>query len=205
MKHSILMFLFIGVTFIFFGCSEKNPSAPELSQSDQAANSLAKKPAPNLIGAMVLDFNLAALPPNPEVPGDRGDPVWVGTVTFEGIEDVYDIRFFHLSPFRDYSQASPFVEYFEIYEEGADPDNYEDDFIYLGGPDAGVTTLANKPPEPVKYRMNGEIDVANFPFEEWIGRHVHMSGEITWQFLTLPDGTVIGPLPKEAPGILRIN
>ena len=68
-------------------------------------------------------------------------------------------------------------------------------------PDAGVTTLANKPPEPCKYRMNGEITAANAPFEQWLGRHVHMSGEITWQFLP----GVEEPVPATAPGIFRIN
>ena len=194
MKHSILMFLFIGVTFIFFGCSEKNPSAPELSQSDQVTTPLAKKPSPNLTGTMELDFTFGAWP---EV------PVWVGTVDLEG-HGVFGIRFFHLTPFRDSpSQASPGGEYFEIYEEGGDPDDYEDDVIYLGGPDAGVTTLANKPPEPTKYRMNGEIDVANEPFEMWMGRHVHMSGIITWQVLETPDGPVVAP--DTAPGTVRIN
>lgn len=186
MKHSILMFLVIGVTIIFFGCSEKNPSAPELSQSDQVTTSLAK-PSPNLTGAMELDFNLDWL-------GEVDVPIWVGTISFEGYGE-YGIRFFHLTPFKTYSQASPFGETFEIYDG--------DGNVVLGGPDVGVTTLANKPPEPVKYRMNGEIDVANEPFEMWMGRHVHMSGIITWQVLETPDGPVIAP--ETAPGTLRIN
>ena len=186
MKHSILMFLFIGVTFIFFGCSEKNPSAPELSQSDQVTTSLAK-PSPNLTGTMELDFTFGAWP---EV------PVWVGTVDLEG-HGVFGIRFFHLTPFKEYSQASPFEEYFEIYDLG------DETKVYLGGPDVGVTTTANKPPEPCKYRMNGEIDVANEPFELWLGRNVHMNGFITWQILETPDGPVV--VPNTAPGTFRIN
>ena len=51
--------------------------------------------------------------------------------------------------------------------------------------------------------MNGEVDVANGPFVEWMGRKVHMSGEITWQVLETPDGPVVAP--ATAPGILRIN
>jgi hypothetical protein len=194
MKHSILMSFVIGATLIFFGCSENNSTAPELSQIDQVTNSLSKKPAPNLIGEMELDFTFGEWPE---------EPVWVGTVKFEGSEDVYDIRFFHLSEFRDYSQVSPFEEYFEIYLEGGDPDDYDDDDIYLAGPDEGTTILANKPPDDVKYRMNGEIDVANEPFENWIGRKVHMSGVITWQILETPDGPVLAP--DTAPGTLRIN
>ncbi len=85
------------------------------------------------------------------------EPVWVGTVTFEGY-GAYGMRFFHLSEFRDYSQASPFEEWFEIYDLNTEA-------ILLAGPDVGVTTLANKPPEPCKYRMNGEIEIAEAPFE----------------------------------------
>jgi hypothetical protein len=190
------MFLVLGVTIILFGCSEQNVT-PELDQSDQATtfgqvtNSLesARKPSPNLTGTMELDFDLFAVWPE--------DPIWVGTISFKGYVDVYGIRFFHLSPFRDYSQASPFEEYFEIYDLG------DETVVYLGGPDVGVTTLANKPPEDCKYRMNGEIDVATAPFEEWLGRKVHMSGVITWQNLGTPEDPIIAP--ATAPGTLRIN
>jgi hypothetical protein len=135
---------------------------------------------------MELDFTFGEWPE---------EPVWVGTISFEGFGD-YGIRFFHLSPFRDYSQASPFEERFEIYNTG-------DEAVVLAGPDVGVTTLANKPPEPCTYRMNGEIDVATEPFEMWLGRNVHMSGIITWQVLDTPDGPVIAP--ATAPGTFRIN
>ena len=124
------------------------------------------------------------------------EPVWAGTVTFEDY-GVYGMRFYHLSPFKEYSQASPFEEYFEIYT--LTPDST----VVLAGPDVGVTTTANKPPEPCKYRMNGEIEVAAAPFEEWLGRHVHMSGVITWQNLGTPEEPVIAP--ATAPGTFRIN
>jgi hypothetical protein len=195
MKRSNLVFLVLGVTIIFFGCSEDNV-APELDQRDQVttfdqvttSSENAKKPSPNLTGEMLLDF----------VPGGFGpvNPIWVGTISFEGI-GVFGIRFFHLSPFRDYSQASPFEETFEIYALG-DPL-----VVLLGGPDVGVTTLANKPPEDCKYRMNGEIEVAMAPFEEWLGRKVHMSGIITWQNLGTAEAPIIAP--ATAPGTLRIN
>jgi hypothetical protein len=193
MKRSNLVFLIIGVTIIFFGCSKDDFLAPELDQSDQVTASLksAAKPSAHLTGAMDLYFDLLAVPPD--------DPVWVGTISFEGIEGEFGMRFFHLSPFRDFSQASPFEEYFEIY------DLEDETKVYLGGPDAGVTTLANKVPGDTKYRMNGEIEVAIEPFEGWLERQVHMSGVITWQFVTLPDGTVIGPAPATAPGTFRIN
>ena len=43
MKRLILVFLFVGIAVIYFGCSENNPSAPELNQSDQVTASLEKK------------------------------------------------------------------------------------------------------------------------------------------------------------------
>ena len=146
MKKLILVFFVIGTVMVFFGCQEESALAPELDQINQVTNSLAK-PLPNLIGTMDLTFNFV-------------NPVWVGTITFEGI-GTYDMRFFSLTLPRDYSQASPFKEIFEI---------YDGDIIYLRGQVAGVTTLANNPPdEPSKYRMNGKIDEATGPFEDWPG------------------------------------
>lgn len=184
MKRLLIMFLVLGLTLIFINCSENIPSAPELNQADQINTTLSKKPAAKLVGTMELDF-VAGLYEEDELK----NVVWDGTINFEGVDVLYGIRFHHLSPSKGFSNASPFEEYFEIYDLG-DPTQ-----LYLGGPDVGVTTLANS-----KYRMNGEIDLANAPFEEWLGRHVHMSGVITWQ--TLPDGSV---KPETAPGILRIN
>ena len=198
MKHSNLMFLVIGVAIILFGCSEDN-LVPELDQSEQAttfdqvttSSEAAKKPSPNLTGTMNL-----VLQPEAEWPEE---PIWIGTVTFEGdpLNIIYGIRFFHLSPFREYSQASPFEETFEIYNT-ADPE-----VVLLGGPDVGVSTLANKPPEPCKYRMNGEIDVAIAPFEDWMGRKVHMSGYLYWQVFQTPDGPIVAPVTAD--GTIRIN
>ena len=191
MKKLNLITLVMGACLLFFACSEDTVVTPDLKQATEETPGLktASKPAANLIGVMDLDFVLEAIWPE--------EPVWVGTVTFEGY-GVYGIRSYHLSEFRDFSQASPFEEYFEIY------DLDEPELIYLGGPDEGVTTEANKPPDPVTYRMNGEIDQAQAPFEGWLGRHVHMSGVITWQILTMPDGTVV-VAPYQAPGTLRIN
>ncbi|MHA1947481.1 MAG: hypothetical protein ACXAC6_05675 [Candidatus Hodarchaeales archaeon] len=142
-----------------------------------------------LRGTMTLDFAPFAVWPE--------EPVWVGTIDIDGY-GVYGMRFFHLTPFKDYSQASPFEEYFEIYNL--------DTGVVLGGSDVGLTVLANKPPEPVKYIMNGMVLEATGGFEEWLGRNVHMSGIITWTFLILPDGTQTDILvPDTAPGTFRIN
>jgi hypothetical protein len=171
------MFLIMGVTMIFFGCEETNSTAPELSQGDQTTTTLAKKPAAKLVGTMDLDFMFT-------------NPIWVGTVDLEGY-GVYGIRFNNLGG-KDVGNTSHFIEYFEIY------DLLPPNTVYLGASDFGVVSLANS-----KYRMNGEIEVATEPFEMWLGRHVHMSGVITWQTLETPDGPVT--VPKTAPGILRIN
>jgi len=181
MKSSNLVFLVLGVTIIFFGCSKDDSLTPESDLSDQVTTSLksAKKPSAHLTGAMDLYFN-------PGVFLDPTEPVWVGTIVLEG-QDEYGMRFFSLSAPRTYSQARPFEEYFEIFEIG-------DETVVLAGHDAGVSTLANS-----KYRMNGEIEVANYPFEEWLGRGVHMSGIITWQ----DEAPLI--VPATAPGTFRIN
>ena len=42
MKHLILVFFLIGITAIYFSCSDNNPSAPALNQGDQVTTSLPK-------------------------------------------------------------------------------------------------------------------------------------------------------------------
>ena len=43
MKRSIFIFLVIGITILFFGCSNDEPSAPELNQSDQVETCLPRR------------------------------------------------------------------------------------------------------------------------------------------------------------------
>ena len=181
MKNIIILFLTFGIATLYVSCSDNNPLAPALSKGGQVANTLDKKPAPNLIGHMELDF----------VMGTQGNVAWDGTIVFEGSDDTLGIRFHHLSPSKGFSQASPFVEYFEIYDLEAPT------VIYLAGPDEGVTTLANKLPGPIKYRMNGKIEVANTPFEMWLDRNVHISGLI--------NGDPILLIPLTAPGTFRVE
>ena len=187
MKSSNLMFLVLGLSIVFFGCSKDDFLAPELDQSHQVTGALkyAQKPTSNLKGSMELNFSF-----------DHPPIFWKGTIDF-GDGTLYGIKFISYVAPRDYSQASPFEEYFEIY------DLIDPTIVYLGGPDAGVNTLANKPPEPNKFRMNGEIEVATEPFAMWLGRHVHMSGILTWQDLGTPDDPVI--VPETATGIVRLN
>jgi hypothetical protein len=158
MKRSILMFLVIGATLIFFGCSENNPSAPGLSQSDQVTNSLAK---PHLTGTFRIDF----LPP-----GTFPPYFWNGTIIIDGV--TYGLRFKSLGedPPPPPPQAFVFDERFEIYEDGHLGDL---DYLVLEGPDSGVLNNGNG---NSKFVMNGEVETANEPFEMWLGRNVHING-----------------------------
>lgn len=190
MKSLISTFLLTGAIMIFSGCSEENSLVPGLDLTEPGTASLksaVKKPAAHLVGVMDLEFDLFADPLN--------DPVWVGTIDIEGY-GIYGMRFFHPDPPRDFSKASPFEETFEIYSLT------ENENVVLAGPDVGVLTLA-KMPDPCPYRMNGTIEIAEPPFEAWLGRNVHMKGTITWQVLSLPDGPTVAP--ATAPGVFRIN
>jgi len=166
MKRLFLAFLFTGIALLYFDCSEKNPSAPELSQSDQGTNSLAKPP---LTGTVYLDFTTN----NPPY-------FWVGTVTFS--TGTYDLRYKSVgNPPPPPPQAFVFDERFEIYEDGflGNPD-----YLVLEGPDAGVVPCGNN-----KFVANGKVEFANEDFEMWLGRNVHIKGIITWIIpCVLPEG-----------------
>ena len=153
----------------------------------------AKKP---LIGEMNLQFNLGwPGPPQTNI------PEWVGTITIDGEE--YGMAFFAIGtgkPFEDQNEGSPFFfeEVWRIYD-GIHYKFNETGFliefvpgpIVLWGYDVGLTNLKNS-----NYHMIGNVEVANDPFSMWVGRSVHMSGDIIWY----PFGA-----PYQAPGIFRIN
>ena len=174
MKRVIFMFLLIGLTMSFWNCGENYPSAPELSQSDQFTQQsvLDKKPAQSLIGEAVIDFTFT--PPT----------FWNGTIDF-GADGKYGMTFISYDPPRDFSQASPYYEDFVIYKLGTDWTVQEN--IIMKGWNAGVVTYANKDPEPVKVRANGEIVEAYGDFEMWEGRKVHMQGLVYWVSVGVPD------------------
>lgn len=176
MKHLMWVLLVIGATLIFFGCSENDPSASGLSQSDQVTNPLAK---PYLMGTVCLDFTVN----NPPY-------FWVGTVTF-GTE-TYDLRYKSVgNPPPPPPRAFVFDERFEIYDSGflGDPAH-----LLLEGPDAGVVPCGNN-----IFVANGNVEFAKAggPFEMWLGRNVHLDGIITW--------VVPCVLPEGATGTFRIN
>jgi len=137
MKLSILVFLIIGATLIFFGCSENNPSAPGLSQSDQVTHTLAK---PHLTGTTDADFT------------GVWPYFWVGTIIIDDV--TYGLRFESVGPPPPLPpRAFVFKERFEIYELGVVTN------VYLAGTDDGVLNYGNS-----KFVANGEVDVANCKF-----------------------------------------
>jgi hypothetical protein len=181
MRNLSLVLLVIGSIFIFFGCQEDSALTPLSSQSDQDVNSLAK-PAPTLTGIAITSFNL-----------DDPPYFWRGTVDF-GDETIYGLVFNSHGFPTVRGKSSHFEEEFIIFQFGTDytdPNNY-----YLKGSNAGIVANENKPPDPVKFLSNGTVEIANYPFEGWLGRSVHIRGVVNW----LPNGD-----PEEAVGTLRIN
>ena len=69
---------------------------------------------------------------------------------------------------------------------------FEPGEVVLSGYDRGITTVVNS-----KYRMNGDVQVAEGDFAMWMGRSVHMMGDIEWNSSI--------PAPLYAPGTFRIN
>jgi hypothetical protein len=178
MKHSILMFLFIGVTFIFFGCSEKNPSAPELSQSDQVTNTLAKEPLQCTIVYLfvghleIFDAEGRLLVWDGEIHGDiEGQILWwfvLGAgppIPEEGHVKFYEARW-------------------EI---------WDGDDLLLAGNSAGKTAMP--PGKDGIWRGNGIVTEVSAGFEDWEGRHTHEGGNVNF----------VSPISGSGEGIFRIN
>ena len=187
MKNLILMFFIIVTVMVFFGCQEDNALAPLSSQSDQDENALSK-PTPNTIGEVYTDFTFT--PPT----------FWNGTIDFGGGK-IYGLTFISHGPPRDYSQASPFEENFVIYKLGSNWQIQEN--VYLYGWNAGVSSHANRAPDPMKFRANGKITDAYGDFAEWQGRSVHIRGTCeNWVWSEVP---VPGWLPDYAEATFRIN
>lgn len=147
-----------------------------------------------LIGTMDLQFNLAWPGPNEVVPD------WVGTITIDG--DEYGMAFFNTGTGKPFDEQPAdnvfFEETWAIYETldfSFTPDGFLDEFepgdVVLSGYDRGISVLVN-----ASYRMNGDVRVAEGEFAEWLGRHVHMSGDLVFY----PFGA-----PQYAPGTFRIN
>ncbi len=70
MRRALLLTLFLGVGLILFGCSENNPNAPEMSQSDQVLTPLAKR-AETPFGGTSVTFEVVDLGRSHTLPNGR--------------------------------------------------------------------------------------------------------------------------------------
>jgi hypothetical protein len=173
MKNLIFIFLFFGVATLYIGCSDNNPSAPQLNQSDQVTNTLDKKPAANLIGEVLATFVFD--------PNSGSDVSWVGTIDFEGYP-TYQI-IFHSVGAELKGKSFHFAETWEIFNSSG--------ALLLAGADEGVEPPANINKETQKFLSSGVVEVANDPFQMWLGRSVHQSGVVfSDETGTYADGTL---------------
>lgn len=146
-------------------------------------------------GDMELYFNLGF--GNPEAPCP--DITWAGTVELMGI--TYGIAFFPTGE-KNVGKVHHFTEVWEVYDTpfdftGGVLTECSPGEIVLSGTDAGVSSPNSK------FRMNGTVEEAFAPFAQWEGRHVHMSGDITWMEIIVDEETIT--VPATAPGFFRIN
>ena len=169
MKRSILMFLVLGVSIIFFGCSTDNPLTSELDQSDQAPASLAKKTAPS-IRCTTEYFFVATVDPS--------DPCWVGPVSGD-IDGV--VKWFLLSK-SDHpappAQAAQMFFTWEIWDE-------DEEVLLLAGWENERTIVRHG--KNSVWRANGRVTEASEEFEDYIGSQMHDGGHFTWAAPGLPE------------------
>ena len=113
---------------------------------------------------------------------------WEGTTSGD-IEGV--IRWWMVVPFSITGQVTHFEERWEIWDVNMT-------LLLLEGYNAGTTT--NRPGKSGVWRSNGIVTYVNpgFPeLDEWLGRHMHESGEFSW--------FIQGELPFLGTGIFRVN
>ena len=113
---------------------------------------------------------------------------WEGTTSGD-IEGV--IRWWMVVPFSITGQVTHFEERWEIWDVNMT-------FLLLEGYNAGTTT--NRPGKSGVWRSNGIVTYVNpgFPeLDEWLGRHMHESGEFSW--------LIQGEFPFLGTGIFRVN
>jgi hypothetical protein len=114
---------------------------------------------------------------------------WEGTTSGD-IEGV--IRWWMVVPFSITGRVTHFVERWEILDAATGT------IVLLEGYNAGTTT--NRPGKTGVWRSNGIVTYVNpaFPeLAEWLGRHMHESGEFSW--------IVPGEFPSIGTGIFRTN
>jgi len=149
-----------------------------------------------LRGEMELYFNLGF--------GDTGTPcpgiTWAGTIELDGA--TYGMTFTPTGA-KDVGRVHHFWEDWNIYTSpfsftGGVLTQCTSGDVVLAGRDNGITSPNDR------YRMNGSVDQAAFPFGAWDGRSVHMSGVINWIEIPGPDGAPV-VVPETAPGTFRMN
>jgi len=181
MKRSILVSLVIGTGLIFFGCSENNPTVPEMNQNDQVPAPLAK-PAPSLRCTIVYWYvgHLGEL----DLEGRLH--VWDGEIhgDIEG-----QIKWWFV-PGGGPPTPTAQVRFYEARWEIWDGDD-----LLLAGNSAGSTATPHglTPEKDGIWRGNGIVTEASDGFEDWIGRQESEGGNVNWVF------------PFSGEGILRIN
>ena len=169
----IISILLCGAMLVFLGCQSDSSlaTAPENAHQETSL----EKPAPNLVGSM--DMNFTFTPPT----------FWNGTIDF-GADGKYSLTFISYGPPRDYSNASPFKEDFIVYELNTDWTDQEN--VYLKGWNKGVTVYAQEPLDPAKFVANGKVTEAYGPLKGWLGRNLHISGNIFWAQEGLPESAI---------------
>ncbi|MCG6915844.1 hypothetical protein LJE86_18220 [bacterium BMS3Abin03] len=164
MKGIIVVFLFMGISLFYFGCTD-NPSAPGLNQNDQVTATLDKKTAPTL-NCTTEYFFMGAL----GITDDDGRLLgWEGPIhgDIEGI-----IQWWMDGTTMVYTgQASHYVDRYVIWNE----DKTEK---LLVGDEAGSTTARLM--KNSNWRTNGTVTEAYGDFENWLGGNNHAAGHFTW-------------------------
>ena len=173
MKNLIIIFLFFGIATLYISCSDNNPSAPQINQTNQVTSTLDKKPAPAL-NCTTEYFFQGALPT--PIFDDQGRLLaWEGPISgdINGVIQWYmDVTTMVYT-----GQASHYEDRFVIL-------NNEGGFL-LAGDEAGSTTARHG--KNSNWRTNGIVTDAAPGYEDWIGRHNHAEGHFTWAAPGLPD------------------
>ena len=113
--------------------------------------------------------------------------VWEGTTSgdIDGI-----IRWWMIVPFSITGQVTHFQEKWQVLDDTG--------IVLLEGFNAGTTT--NRPGKTGVWRSNGmvtKVGPACPELDEWLGGHMHESGEFSW--------IVQGEFPEKGTGIFRTN
>lgn len=185
---TVLIVTVIAIALLECTKEEMIPNETDMSVSSETALKSTVKPAANLMGEFYIE--LAYDPETPPV-----NLTWDGTISFEGYIGEYGYRFFSLGG-RYPGQSFHFNEIYEIYDLTTGE-------VLIRGHDKGVSAPSLRMPEPEMFRILGEVEEANGPFEMWLGRHVNVKGTVYFLEISTPDGPMI--IPSHCYGELRIN